>query len=72
MKSRELTPFSALLLFVGSALVFSQAPQSAQWVLAKRATVAISYPDDKSSEVNLAGTGLHSNVTGRAEIKRRE
>jgi outer membrane protein OmpA-like peptidoglycan-associated protein len=72
MKSLELTPFSALLLFVGSALVFSQAPQSAQWILAKRATLAISYPDDKSSEVNMAGTGLHSNVTGRAETKRSE
>ncbi len=75
MKSRKLTLVSALLLSLASALVFSQTPPinpPPQWALAKRSALAISYPDDKSSDVNMAGTGVRSNVTGRAEAKRSE
>ncbi|HWQ34101.1 MAG TPA: OmpA family protein, partial [Blastocatellia bacterium] len=46
------------------------AEPAAQWIPAKRTTLAIRYPDNESSAVDMMGTGVNSNVTGRAEAKR--
>jgi outer membrane protein OmpA-like peptidoglycan-associated protein len=40
------------------------------WVLAERNAIAIKYPDNKSSNVDMRGVGSTANVTGRAEAKR--
>jgi outer membrane protein OmpA-like peptidoglycan-associated protein len=40
------------------------------WVLAERSALAINYPDDKNSSVDMQGVGMTTNVDGRAQAKR--
>src|SRR5581483_9105773 len=67
MKLQNQILTTALLLLAGGSAVLAQGRQE---ILAKRTTLAITYPEGKSSTVDMAGTGLHSIVTGRAEAKR--
>jgi outer membrane protein OmpA-like peptidoglycan-associated protein len=39
-------------------------------VLAKRGTVAISYPENEGTSVDIVGTALNPRVSGKAEVKR--
>ena len=40
------------------------------WVLAERSALAINYPDNKNSSVDMRGVGMTTNVDGRAQAKR--
>ncbi len=76
MKLTKLILISASLLgfMMMAGVVLSAYGQTAdagaQWTLATRTTLAIRYPDNKSSSVDMMGTGLNASVTGRAEAKR--
>ncbi len=72
MKFQRLTILSALLMVIGALALAQSAPDATvgQWSLVNRHTLAIQYPEGEDSTVDMTGTGLHSNVTGRAEAKR--
>lgn len=73
MRLQKLTAQIALLLAAVSMVALAQVTQTepgAQWILVKRSTIAVTYPEDDSSNVDMAGTAVHPNVTGRAEAKR--
>ncbi|MGE0130796.1 MAG: DUF4398 domain-containing protein [Blastocatellales bacterium] len=59
-----------ILTMAAGAVVLAQTGETPQWSPAKRITLAITYPENETSTVDMAGTGLHSNVTGRVEAKR--
>lgn len=40
------------------------------WLLAERSALAINYPDNKNSSVDMRGVGMTTNVDGRAQAKR--
>lgn len=68
-----LTSSGLLVLLLAGVVLSAQgqpADAGAQWTLAKRTTLSIRYPDNESSSVDMMGTGLNANVTGRAEAKR--
>lgn len=69
MRTAKFT-LSAMLLMVSAMVVFAQTDQPGIiWELASRTTLAIKYPDDKSSTVDMRGS-LQSYMEGRADIKR--
>lgn len=71
MKFPKLILLAMLSLALATAPAESQQSDSARrWTVAKRSTLAINYPDNKNSSVDMRGTGVHSNITGRAEAKR--
>lgn len=42
-----------------------------RWRAVSRTTLAIKYPEDKDSNINLVGTPLYPRAAGRAEVKRK-
>ncbi|MGH9766491.1 MAG: DUF4398 domain-containing protein, partial [Blastocatellia bacterium] len=72
MTLRKLVFPITLLVMAAGVVSATQAPQrndAAGWALAKRITLAVKYPENTGSTVDMIGTGLHSNVTGRVEAK---
>lgn len=46
--------------------------QGAQVMIAKRTTLAVRYPENDGTEVDIVGTALNPRVTGKADVKRKE
>lgn len=77
MNTRRLAISSALFLAMLSP-IFAQTlevrrePTTVQVVLAKRLTLAINYPEGEGTEVNMVGTNIAPQATGKAGVKRKE
>jgi outer membrane protein OmpA-like peptidoglycan-associated protein len=74
MKVKALILSSALLLILSVAPTFAQVVEvrTTQVVIAKRATLAIRYPESDGTSVDMVGTAIQPRVRGRAEVKRKE
>jgi outer membrane protein OmpA-like peptidoglycan-associated protein len=63
----------SIFLFAAMTVVFAQNSHTGldiQYELANRTTLAIKYPDDKESTIDMRGNLLQSYLGGRAEVKR--
>jgi outer membrane protein OmpA-like peptidoglycan-associated protein len=78
MKIRRFTIASALALMMlaGNSLAqtveVTEVTPRGQMVAAKRHTLAIKYKDEDGTSVNMVGTQLNPQATGKAEVKRKE
>jgi outer membrane protein OmpA-like peptidoglycan-associated protein len=74
MKVQNLFLTGVLLLAAG-VTVFAQTvieSQTVQVIIAKRATLAVRYPDNDGTSVDIVGTALQPRIRGKAEVKRKE
>src|SRR5438034_1369780 len=74
MKLPKLFLPGVLILLTGLT-VFAQTiieSQTVQVIIAKRATLAVKYPDNDGTSVDMIGTALQPRIRGKAEVKRKE
>jgi len=67
--------FSCLLMMLCAAVPsYGQTTESrtVQVVMAKRATLAIKYPERDGTSVDMVGTAIQPRVRGKAEVKRQD
>jgi outer membrane protein OmpA-like peptidoglycan-associated protein len=67
--------FSCLFMMLSAAVPsFGQSTESrtVQVVMAKRATLAIKYPERDGTSVDMVGTAIQPRVRGKAEVKRQD
>ncbi len=75
MKLPQLVQLGAISLLVSSFSTFAQtAPttEASSWNAERRNTLAIRYPDQEGTSVDMIGTARHPRVRGKAEVKRRD
>ncbi len=73
MKLKTVFLFSALLLTLPVSTALAQSiteVRTEQVVLAKRATLAIKYPEQQGTSVDMIGTAIQPRARGKAEVKR--
>lgn len=77
MKVRKFLISSAVilsLLSLSALAAFAQTSESqpVQIIIAKRATLAVKYPDNDGTSVDLVGTALMPRARGKADVKRKD
>lgn len=77
MDARKHIISSALVLvvFAGAAVAQTDVIQitpDSQVITARRTTLAVQYPDNDETEVDMVGTAINPNARGKAEVKRKE
>ncbi|HXG65641.1 MAG TPA: OmpA family protein [Blastocatellia bacterium] len=78
MNAQRLALASALLLPLFAGNGFAQTTDiatttpGAQVMVAKRTILAVKYPENDGTEVDVVGTALNPRVTGKADVKRKE
>jgi outer membrane protein OmpA-like peptidoglycan-associated protein len=78
MKLKRFFAATAIISFMLAANSFAQTVEvsrvipTAQVTVAKRSTLAIRYKDDDGTSVNMVGTNLNMQASGKAEVKRKE
>ncbi|MBI3654306.1 MAG: OmpA family protein [Acidobacteria bacterium] len=72
MKLPKLFLLSAMVVLLGSLALAQTMMERDNVVLAKRATLAVKYPDNDGTSVDMIGTALQPRLRGRAEVKRKE
>ncbi|HKZ78095.1 MAG TPA: OmpA family protein [Pyrinomonadaceae bacterium] len=60
------------LLLIAMPLSLAQSVTATPQTLAKRGTLAISYPENEGTSIDMVGTALKPRVSGKADVKRSE
>src|SRR3990172_123608 len=60
------------LLLIAMPLSLAQSVTATSQTLAKRGTLAISYPENEGTSIDMVGTALKPRVSGKADVKRSE
>ncbi|HEU4390753.1 MAG TPA: OmpA family protein [Blastocatellia bacterium] len=66
----NLRRFTAVLILLTALIASSTAYGQRAELFAKRGTVAISYPENDGTSVDIVGTALNPRASGKAEVKR--
>ena len=68
--TRTIITGALLLLLAPAPLALGQRADRASQMIARRATVAIKYPEREATSVDIIGTALNPRVSGKADVKR--
>ena len=58
------------MVFLAGSIGAASAQAQTQTVIASRGTLAINYPEDKGTSIDMVGTALTPKVRGKADVKR--
>jgi outer membrane protein OmpA-like peptidoglycan-associated protein len=74
MKLKTLLSSTLLLIILSVSSALSQVVEvrTAQVVIAKRSTVAIKYPENNGTSVDMIGTAVQPRTRGKADVKRKD
>lgn len=72
MNKSRLLIVSGLLALMTAAIGFAQTVTVTQVSVAKRATLALRYPEGDGTSVDMVGTALYPKARGKAEVKRKD